>query len=168
MVDGSNCKCPNVDDFVHANECKNCSDPLVIAQNLAECVVTPIPPVIPTPPPVTPPTIPTIPTTTPIPESNLDIEWTMTTEFPGDKTIFDQIPEADENSMLVYMNFVIAGDLGVEFLQSYNYQKNLKISDPLNNKKIENVSLETTFFSSFMLIELVNIHKQVFEPTKEI
>ena len=66
------------------------------------------------------------------------------------------------------MKFESTEEVDRDMLKTYNYQKNLNISDPANTKKIEKVTFEMTFFETFASITLVNIYKHVPNTTKEL
>ena len=55
-----------------------------------------------------------------------------------------------------------------DLIRGYNYQKNLKISDPGSSKNIGDVKLEIDFFENFISITLINIYWQVHDTTAEL
>ena len=145
------CKCQNSDQVIQGGSCKDCSDPAVAALNLAECIGS---------------AVPDIPV--PVPEGRIDVDWSFTNDFPGDSSLLEQISKPDENSIKVYMKFESTEEVDINLLKTFNYQKNLQLSDPETSKKIDKVTFETTFFDTFASITLVNIHKHVSDTTKEL
>ena len=55
-----------------------------------------------------------------------------------------------------------------DLITSYNYQKNLDISDPDSPQELGKIKLELDFFENFISITLINVYWMVHESTKQL